>query len=94
VETWRRDKGRDKLYALLTAGKNDNGNPIDYENTRLHDLRLRPKVAKAISLPRRALHKRGSLEPTAVLCSPWHCRKRRMDARAKLQADRRLGSEG
>ena len=31
LETWRRDKGRDKLNALLSAGKNDNGNPIDYE---------------------------------------------------------------
>src|SRR6185503_19095662 len=31
VETWRRDKGREKLFALLSAGKNDNGNPIDDE---------------------------------------------------------------
>jgi uncharacterized protein YfaS (alpha-2-macroglobulin family) len=31
VETWRRDRGREKLFALLSAGKNDNGNPIDDE---------------------------------------------------------------
>ena len=35
VETWRRDRGREKLHALLTAGKNDNGNPID-EETRAY----------------------------------------------------------
>ncbi|MEK6334777.1 MAG: MG2 domain-containing protein [Acidobacteriota bacterium] len=31
VEIWRRDRGREKLSALLGAGKNDNGNPIDDE---------------------------------------------------------------
>ncbi|HYR77652.1 MAG TPA: MG2 domain-containing protein [Pyrinomonadaceae bacterium] len=31
IETWRRDRGRDKLAALLNQGKNDNGNPIDDE---------------------------------------------------------------
>jgi hypothetical protein len=31
VDTWRRDQGREKLQSLLSAGKNDNGNPIDDE---------------------------------------------------------------
>lgn len=31
VDSWRRDQGREKLNGLLTAGKNDNGNPIDDE---------------------------------------------------------------
>jgi len=31
VDTWRRDQGRQKLASLLSAGKNDNGNPIDDE---------------------------------------------------------------
>lgn len=31
IETWRRDRGREKLSALLVAGKRDNGNPIDDE---------------------------------------------------------------
>lgn len=31
VDDWRRGQGRQKLSALLTAGKNDNGNPIDDE---------------------------------------------------------------
>jgi len=31
IDEARRDRGRDKLEALLTAGKRDNGNPIDDE---------------------------------------------------------------
>jgi uncharacterized protein YfaS (alpha-2-macroglobulin family) len=31
IDTGRRDRGREKLSALLNAGKNDNGNPIDDE---------------------------------------------------------------
>jgi len=31
VDDWRHDQGRQKLSALLNAGKNDNGNPIDDE---------------------------------------------------------------
>lgn len=31
VDDWRRTQGRQKLSALLDAGKNDNGNPIDDE---------------------------------------------------------------
>jgi alpha-2-macroglobulin len=31
VESWRHAQGREKLSSLLTAGKNDNGNPIDDE---------------------------------------------------------------
>src|SRR6185436_4299980 len=31
VEGWRQAKGKEKLSALLNAGKNDNGNPIDDE---------------------------------------------------------------
>ena len=31
VGTWQRDQGRQKLQSLLSAGKNDNGNPIDDE---------------------------------------------------------------
>jgi uncharacterized protein YfaS (alpha-2-macroglobulin family) len=31
IDTWRRDQGRQKLSSLLSAGKNDNGNPIDDE---------------------------------------------------------------
>ncbi len=31
VDSWRRDQGRQKLSSLLSAGKNDNGNPIDDE---------------------------------------------------------------
>ena len=35
IDTGRRDRGREKLAALLNAGKNDNGNPID-EETRAY----------------------------------------------------------
>ena len=35
VDGWRHAQGRQKLQALLTAGKNDNGNPID-EETRAY----------------------------------------------------------
>jgi len=31
IETWRRDRARDKLSANLNAGKRDDGNPIDDE---------------------------------------------------------------
>ncbi|HEV8133669.1 MAG TPA: MG2 domain-containing protein [Pyrinomonadaceae bacterium] len=31
VDNWRHSQGREKLSSLLTAGKNDNGNPIDDE---------------------------------------------------------------
>ncbi|HEY6247828.1 MAG TPA: MG2 domain-containing protein [Pyrinomonadaceae bacterium] len=31
VDNWRHAQGREKLSSLLTAGKNDNGNPIDDE---------------------------------------------------------------
>jgi len=31
IETWRRDQGREKLSAMLNAGKRDDGNPIDDE---------------------------------------------------------------
>ncbi len=31
IDTWRRDQGREKLAAMLTAGKRDDGNPIDDE---------------------------------------------------------------
>src|ERR1041385_7533778 len=31
VDNWRHAQGREKLSSLLTAGKNDNGNPIDGE---------------------------------------------------------------
>ncbi|HEY3102452.1 MAG TPA: MG2 domain-containing protein [Pyrinomonadaceae bacterium] len=31
IGTWQRDQGHQKLGALLAAGKNDNGNPIDDE---------------------------------------------------------------
>jgi uncharacterized protein YfaS (alpha-2-macroglobulin family) len=35
IETWRRDRGREKLAAMLNAGKRDDGNPID-EETRAY----------------------------------------------------------
>jgi uncharacterized protein YfaS (alpha-2-macroglobulin family) len=35
VDNWRHEQGRQKLLALLNAGKNDNGNPID-EETRAY----------------------------------------------------------
>ena len=35
VDDWRHSQGREKLSALLTQGKNDNGNPID-EETRAY----------------------------------------------------------
>jgi uncharacterized protein YfaS (alpha-2-macroglobulin family) len=35
IETWRRDQGREKLSAMLNAGKRDDGNPID-EETRAY----------------------------------------------------------
>jgi uncharacterized protein YfaS (alpha-2-macroglobulin family) len=35
VDNWRHDQGRQKLSSLLSAGKNDNGNPID-EETRAY----------------------------------------------------------
>jgi len=31
IDSWRRDQGREKLSAMLTAGKRDDGNPIDDE---------------------------------------------------------------
>jgi uncharacterized protein YfaS (alpha-2-macroglobulin family) len=31
IESWRRDQGREKLSAMLNAGKRDDGNPIDDE---------------------------------------------------------------
>ncbi|HEX3086491.1 MAG TPA: alpha-2-macroglobulin family protein, partial [Pyrinomonadaceae bacterium] len=31
IDTWRRDQGREKLSAMLNAGKRDDGNPIDDE---------------------------------------------------------------
>jgi alpha-2-macroglobulin len=31
VDSWRRDQGREKLSGMLTAGKRDDGNPIDDE---------------------------------------------------------------
>jgi len=31
IDTWRRDQGREKLAAMLAAGKRDDGNPIDDE---------------------------------------------------------------
>jgi uncharacterized protein YfaS (alpha-2-macroglobulin family) len=31
VDNWHQDQGRQKLSSLLSAGKNDNGNPIDQE---------------------------------------------------------------
>jgi uncharacterized protein YfaS (alpha-2-macroglobulin family) len=31
IDTWRRDQGREKLVAMLNAGKRDDGNPIDDE---------------------------------------------------------------
>src|SRR2546425_1799919 len=31
IGSWQRDQGRQKLASLLSAGKNDNGNPIDDE---------------------------------------------------------------
>jgi len=31
IDNWRYTQGREKLSSLLTAGKNDNGNPIDDE---------------------------------------------------------------
>jgi uncharacterized protein YfaS (alpha-2-macroglobulin family) len=31
IQTWRRDQGREKLAAMLNAGKRDDGNPIDDE---------------------------------------------------------------
>jgi uncharacterized protein YfaS (alpha-2-macroglobulin family) len=31
IESWRRDQGREKLSAMLSAGKRDDGNPIDDE---------------------------------------------------------------
>jgi uncharacterized protein YfaS (alpha-2-macroglobulin family) len=31
IDTWRRDQGREKLAAMLNAGKRDDGNPIDDE---------------------------------------------------------------
>jgi alpha-2-macroglobulin len=31
IQTWRRDQGREKLSAMLNAGKRDDGNPIDDE---------------------------------------------------------------
>lgn len=35
IEQWRLDRGREKLAAMLDAGKRDNGNPID-EETRAY----------------------------------------------------------
>ena len=81
IEQWRLDRGREKLTALLDAGKRDNGNPIDPE-TRAYLVYALVESGPADGRYLEALYSsRGSLLPygRALLALAL---KQRGDARA------------
>ncbi|MGQ0761113.1 MAG: alpha-2-macroglobulin family protein [Acidobacteriota bacterium] len=63
VDGWRHAQGRQKLESLLTAGKNDNGNPID-EETRAYMIYAHTESGEGDTRFLEELYgKRGSLGP-------------------------------
>ena len=82
VDDWRQSQGRQKLSALLEAGKNDNGNPIDDE-TRAYMIYAFTESGEGDTRFLEELYgKRTSLGPygRALLALALHERK---DARAQ-----------
>jgi uncharacterized protein YfaS (alpha-2-macroglobulin family) len=82
VDDWRQSQGREKLSALLSAGKNDNGNPIDDE-TRAYMIYAFTESGDADTHYLDELYnKRNNLGPygRALLALALHERK---DARAQ-----------
>jgi uncharacterized protein YfaS (alpha-2-macroglobulin family) len=82
IDSWRRDQGREKLSAMLTAGKRDDGNPIDDE-TRAYMIYAFTESGESDGHYLEELYaKRGSLGPygRALLALTLQERK---DGRAK-----------
>src|SRR5947199_2905399 len=82
IETWRRDRAREQLSAILNPGKRDDGNPIDDE-TRAYMIYAVTESGDSDGHYLEALYgKRGSLGPygRALLALALHQRK---DGRAK-----------
>jgi uncharacterized protein YfaS (alpha-2-macroglobulin family) len=82
IDSWRRDQGREKLTAMLTAGKRDDGNPIDDE-TRAYMIYAYTESGESDGHYLEELYnKRGSLGPygRALLALALQERK---DGRAK-----------
>jgi uncharacterized protein YfaS (alpha-2-macroglobulin family) len=91
IDTWRRDQGREKLSAMLTAGKRDDGNPIDDE-TRAYMIYAFTESGDSDGHYLEELYgKRGSLGPygRALLALALHERK---DGRAKEIANAIAGA--
>jgi uncharacterized protein YfaS (alpha-2-macroglobulin family) len=91
IDTWRRDQGREKLSAMLTAGTRDDGNPIDDE-TRAYMIYAYTESADSDGHYLEELYgKRGSLGPygRALLALALHERK---DGRAKEIANAIAGA--
>jgi uncharacterized protein YfaS (alpha-2-macroglobulin family) len=82
IETWRRDRGREKLTAMLTAGKRDDGNPIDDETRAYMIYALTESGDSDGHYLEELYQKRGSLGPygRALLALALQERK---DGRAK-----------
>src|SRR5438445_12872105 len=86
IQNWRRDRAREKLSALLNAGKRDDGNPIDDE-TRAYMIYAFTESGESDSHYLEELYgKRGSLGPygRALLALALHQRK---DGRAREVAN-------
>jgi uncharacterized protein YfaS (alpha-2-macroglobulin family) len=91
IDAWRRDKGREKLAAMLTAGKRDDGNPIDDE-TRAYMIYAYTESGESDGHYLEELYgKRGSLGPygRALLALALQERK---DGRAKEIANAIAGA--
>jgi len=91
IDNWRRDQGREKLSAMLTAGKRDDGNPIDDE-TRAYMIYAFTESGDSDGHYLEELYaKRGSLGPygRALLALALHERK---DGRAKEIANTIAGA--
>jgi uncharacterized protein YfaS (alpha-2-macroglobulin family) len=86
IDTWRRDQGRQKLLAMLNAGKRDDGNPIDDE-TRAYMIYAFTESGESDGHYLEELYaKRGSLGPygRALLALSLQHRK---DGRAREVAN-------
>ena len=91
IDTWRRDQGREKLAAMLNAGKRDDGNPIDDE-TRAYMIYAYTESGDSDGHYIEELYgKRGSLGPygRALLALALQERK---DGRAKEIANAIAGA--
>ncbi len=91
IDSWRRDQGREKLSAMLTAGKRDDGNPIDDE-TRAYMIYAFTESGDSDGHYLEELYaKRGSLGPygRALLALALQERK---DGRAKEIANTIAGA--